>query len=159
LSDFCIKDLFRYILMIQDLHSLVGPNINGVIQIYDSTGFTFQHMMKVVSNIQAAIHYSQYGQGYVYIKLKQVHFVHCSSIMRKLLSLLKPFFTKELMEIIHCHSSGFESLHKFIDKEYLPIEYDGSNGTFDEHMKNTLENMQNNRDFVKNDENFFLLSN
>ena len=144
--------------MTHDMHSLVGPNINGVIHIYDTAGFTFQHFLKVVSSLQVAIHYSQYGQGYFYMKPKQVHFLHCSSIVRKLLSILKPFFSRELVESIHYHSSGFESLHKFIDKKCLPIEYGGSNGTFDEHMKNTLENMQNNRDFVKNDENFFLLS-
>ncbi|KAL7036741.1 hypothetical protein ACKWTF_008921 [Chironomus riparius] len=114
--------------------------------------------MKVVSSIQAAINYTQYGSGLTYVQPKQIHFLCCSSFISKIILMLKPFFSKEIVDGLHCHRSGFEKLHKFIDKECLPIEYEGTNGTFEEHMENTLRNLQNNRDYINNDENFFLIS-
>ena len=157
-SNFNLKEALKLIIMSHDSNAITGVNNNGIIQIYDATGFTFQHFMKVVSSIQAAIHFTQYGSGLTYIQPKQIHFLCCSSFISKIISMLKPFFSKEIVDALHCHRSGFEKLHKYIDKEYLPVEYGGSNGTFEEHMSNTLKNLQNNRDYVKNYENFFLLS-
>ncbi|KAL7036740.1 hypothetical protein ACKWTF_008920 [Chironomus riparius] len=156
-SNFNMKDALKLAIISHDTHALIGSNNKGIIQIYDASEFTFKHFIKVVSNIQAAIHYTQYGSGLTYVQPKQVHFLSCSTFISKIISMLKPFFSKEIMESIHCHSSSFETLHKFIDKECLPIEFGGNNGTLEEHMKNTLWNLQNNRDYINNDENFFLL--
>lgn len=138
------------------MDALVGPNINGVVQIYDASGFNAQHFTKVVSKIQAAIHYAQYGTPSVYTQAKQVHFLHCSSFVNKIIAMVKPFLSKEMVESIHCHKSDFATLHKFIEQEYLPVEFGGSLGTFEEHSNSTIRNMKNNRDYLINQENFFL---
>ncbi|XP_070509787.1 alpha-tocopherol transfer protein-like [Chironomus tepperi] len=157
-SNFSIKSAIELVLIIHDTMAYTGPNTNGGIKIYDASEFSFQHFLSVVSSIQAAIHFSQYGSTYTLEPPKQIHFLHCSSFIRKLIRMLKPFFSKEIMESIHCHPAGFESLHTFIDKECLPVEYGGTLGTLEEHVKNTQKNLKSNRDFIINDENFFIIS-
>ena len=144
--------------MVHDLTALNEPNTNGLIAIFDAKKFTFWHFMKLVSHAPTAINFLQYVQEADCIDIRQIHFINCSPIVNKVISFLTPFFTRELSESMNFHSSGFESLHKFVSKEYLPIEYGGCKGTLAEYMDYTVKNLRKHRDFVENNENFFLLN-
>ena len=143
--------------MSHDVNSLIQPNTNGVIAIYDATGFTIRHLMKIVSHAQTTVIFSQYGQEANCINLRQIHYVNCSSIVTKAISFFKSFLSKELKEKFYFHSSGYEKLHEFIPKECLPIEFGGTEGSLKDYHELTLSKLHKYRDFVMKDENFFLI--
>ncbi|CAG9805307.1 unnamed protein product [Chironomus riparius] len=158
LDNFILQDIMKLVIMSHDVNSLIQPNTNGVIAIYDASGFTIRHFMKVVSNAQTTIIFSQYGQEANCINLRQIHYVNCSSIVTKAISFFKSFLSKELRDKFYFHSVGYENLHKFIGKEYLPIEFGGTEGSLKDYQEDTLNKLHKYRDFVIKDENFFILN-
>ncbi|XP_070509934.1 alpha-tocopherol transfer protein-like [Chironomus tepperi] len=158
LNNFNLKDIMKLVIMAHDVNSLAQLNINGVIAIYDATGFTFQHFMRIISNAQTSIHFSQYGQEVSCINLIQVHYINCSSLVTKTIDFFKSFLSQELKKKLYFHSE-YEALHDFIDIDCLPVEYGGTEGSLKDYHENTLKKLHKYRDFVKMDENFFLLDN
>ncbi|KAL7036743.1 hypothetical protein ACKWTF_008923 [Chironomus riparius] len=156
-NDFIIKDLFKYIYMINDMNDALGPVSNGLISIYDASGFTLRHFLKLVSHTSTVLHFLHYGQEATCIQLKQIHYVNCSSVVSKVLSFFKPFFTKEVRESMHFHTN-LETLHEFVSKEFLPIEFGGCNGSLAEYVDFTVKNLHKHRDFIADSNNFFLLN-
>ncbi|XP_070509784.1 alpha-tocopherol transfer protein-like [Chironomus tepperi] len=155
-NDFILKDLFKNIYMINDMNDAFDPVTNGLISIYDATGFTLRHFLKLVAHAPTVLHFLHYGQEATCCSLKQIHLVNCSSIASRVISFFKPFFTKEVRESMHFHTN-LETLHEFISKDCLPIEYGGVNGTLAEYVENVVEDLHKHRDFIGNNDNFFLV--
>ena len=158
LNEFILKDIFKFVVMVNDVHALLEPNTNGLVSIYDANGFTFSHFMKFVSNMQSLVHFSQYGQEASCVDIKQIHFVNCSQMLTRVISFLKPIISNELSNKFHFHTSGFETLHELIDRECLPADFGGCGGTLEQYAKNTLNNVHKYHDFLRKDENFFLIN-
>lgn len=55
------------------------------------------------------------------------------------MTLTKPILSKEVSEVVHFHKVGSDTLLKHIEKEVLPIDYGGTNGTIDEHFQEWLK--------------------
>lgn len=144
--------------MVNDVQALLEPDINGLVSIYDANGFTFSHFMKFVTNVSSLMHFSHYGEQAACVDLKQIHFVNCSPTLSRVVSFLKPFISKETTEKLKFHSSGFETLHEIIDKDCLPSDFGGCEGTLEEYAMTTLNNVHKYHDFLSKDENFFLLN-
>ncbi|KAL7036742.1 hypothetical protein ACKWTF_008922 [Chironomus riparius] len=157
-SNFNLTHLFRACFMIHDMNDTIEHTENGVVAIFDAEKFTFQHLIKLLSHPSASMHFLQYGQEATCMEIKQVHIINCSSVINRVVSFLKPFFTKELYEKLHLHTSGYETLHNFVDKDCLPIEFGGCEGSLNDYMEDTLKNLHIHRDFVSDDKNFFLLT-
>ncbi|KAL7036745.1 hypothetical protein ACKWTF_008925 [Chironomus riparius] len=158
LDDFILKDIFKFFYMIHDMNNVINPDVNGIISIYDANGFSFSHFIKLLAQGQTVLHFLQFGQESTCVDVKQIHVVNCSQVVGKLISFLKPFLTKELRDTMHFHPTGFETLHKFIDIECLPVEYDGCGGLMDDFVENTIRKLHKHSEFVGNDENFFLIN-
>lgn len=141
--------------MVHDLAALDEPNTNGLIAIFDAKDFSFWHFMRMVAHGPTVINFLQYVQEADCIDIRQIHFVNCSSVVSKVHSFIKPF-TRELSDIIFFHLN-FDTLHEFVQKEYLPIDFGGCEGTLDQYMSDTMNNMRKHRDFITKNENFFLL--
>ncbi|XP_070509782.1 alpha-tocopherol transfer protein-like [Chironomus tepperi] len=156
-DDFILKDMIRVQYMIHDMNNVIKPDINGIISIYDTNGFTFSYFTKILSQLPTMIHFMQFGQDSTCVDVKQLHVVNCSQIVSKFVSIIKPFLSKEFRDNMHFHPNGFESLHKFIDKEYLPVEFDGCNGSLNDYFEETLRNLHEHIEYVANDDNFFLI--
>ncbi|XP_070509783.1 alpha-tocopherol transfer protein-like [Chironomus tepperi] len=157
LDYFSLKDLFKSVFMIHDLTSLKEPNTNGLIAIFDAKNFSIWHFMKMVSHAPTVINFLQYVQEADCIDIRQIHYVNCSSIVSKVQRFIKPFITRELSEIMHFHSSNYDGLHEYVSKDCLPVDFGGCEGTLDEYMEDTLSNLRKHRDFITNNDNFFLL--
>lgn len=142
--------------MISDVEDALTPVTNGLVSIYDATGFTFRHFLKLVSHAPTVLHFLQYGQEATCCNLKQIHVVNCSTIVSKVISFFKPFFTKEVRESMHFHTN-LDTLYEFVGKEYLPVEFGGVNGSLVEYLDKAIENLHTHRDFVMNNDNFFLV--
>lgn len=85
------------------------------------------------------------------VRLKAIHIVNVSSLSEKVLSMVKPFLRKDMMDLvsrrmiwkyitsliliyhlqIHMHPK-IDSVYDYIPKEALPKEYGGKAGTFKE---------------------------
>lgn len=156
LDYFILKDLFKSVFMVHDLTALNEPNTNGLIAIFDAKNFSFRHFMSLVAHVPTVIHFLQYVQEADCIDIVQIHFVNCSWVVSKTHSFIKPFLTRELSEKMFFHSSNFDTLHEFVSKELLPVDFGGNDGTLDEYMKATLKNLRKHRDFITKNENFFL---
>ena len=144
--------------MIHDMNNVLKPDMNGIISIYDASGFSLSHFMKLLAQGQTVLHFSQFGQESACVDVKQIHVVNCSQVVSKVVSFIKPFLEKELRDNMHFHPTGFETLHKFIDIECLPVEYGGSEGSLDDYVEDTIRKLYEHSEFVGKDENFFLIN-
>lgn len=77
--------------------------------------------------------------------------------MMKLIALVRPFLRKELFDVMHFHSSGYASLYEHIPRYMLPDEYGGMAGKLDEIYKKSLELVERQSDYLKDDKNWQLL--
>lgn len=141
--------------MVQDMCAVEAPKINRNIFIYDAKGATFKHFMKLVTNLATVLHFLYYEEHYIHINIINNHFVNCSPILNKVINLVSPFLKKESVENMVFHSS-FDTLHEYIDRDCLPVEYDGNCGTLDEFHDINLKQLCKNRDYLSKEENFFL---
>jgi ADP-glucose pyrophosphorylase len=73
------------------------------------------------------------------------------------MTIIRPFVKKELLEVKHFHTSGYESLFEFIPKEFFPNEYGGNAGSTDKLYKENLEILEKHKDYIMNDENWKIL--
>lgn len=65
------------------------------------------------------------------VRLKGLHYINTVSFMDKILALMRPFMKKELIDVLHLHST-VESFSKNVFADQLPNEYGGKAGTFNE---------------------------
>lgn len=144
--------------MIHDMSIVIEPDTNGIVSIYDANGFTFSHFIRLLSQIQTLFHFLQYGQESVCVEMQQIHVINCSQIVSKLVSIMKPFLGKELRENMHFHSNGLGTLHKYVDKECLPVELGGFEGNLDDYMEDIIRKLHKHKDFLTRNENFFLIN-
>lgn len=70
-------------------------------------------------------------QEALHVRLKAVHIINASSIVDKMLTLMKPFISKEIFELVHIHTK-METLYPFVPQELLPDEFGGKAGSLKE---------------------------
>lgn len=119
--------------------------VEGEIFVLDVVGFTFKQLLDVTKNLKTFLFYTKFLQEAAPVKLKQNHIVNTSSIVDSLMSMAKPILSKEVNDLVHFHKVGSESLFNFIDKDVLPKDYGGENGTVDEHHQEWLKVFQTKR--------------
>ena len=157
-NNFILNDILKAIFALSDMIWHCVPYTEGTIGIFDAQGFSFSHFMKFMSNIKSISLFIQYGQEAAFVDAKQIHIINCSPIVPKVFNFFKHFMNKHVTDNTHFHSSGLETLHEYIDKEYLPIEYGGSCGTLDDFVKVNIDNLYKHREFVTKNDYFFLLN-
>lgn len=109
-----------------------GTISSGECFIIDSKGTSFRHFLNVVKNLSTVRIYMKYIQEAVPFNIKKVHFLNCSYIFDKMFALIKPLLNKDLLEVIHFHTQGVESLYEHVPKSILPIELGGDIGSMTE---------------------------
>lgn len=61
----------------------------------------------------------------MFIKLKEFHFINAPSFMDKVLGLLRPFMSEQILGMLKVHQTNSETLFNFMDKSLLPEEMGG----------------------------------
>lgn len=144
--------------MIQDLLFATSNDneiADGEICIFDSKDFSIWHFFKLVSGISTVKAFMTYVQEAVPHRLVQNHYVNCSPVLMKIMTLIRPFLNKELNDTMHFHTTGLDTLYNFVPKESLPPPY-GSFGNLEELYEETLRDVQNLGGYLGNDENWKL---
>lgn len=145
---------------------------DGEIPVFDMTNVSLRHLTRVVfSTMRLFMKYSQEAHP-VYVH--QIHIVNCSSLINRVMSIIRPFLKTEVAERIQTHLPNSDTLYKFIPKDILPKEYGGSGGAIDDLREFWMEYVEsqrwddfsgmtrfclkhnNFRDYLMNDENWRL---
>ncbi|CRK97882.1 CLUMA_CG011257, isoform A [Clunio marinus] len=126
--------------------------IEGEIFILDVVGFSFKQFLNLSKNVNTFLHYTKFLQEAAPVRLISNHITNTSSIMDGVLGLVKPILRKELQDLVHFHKVGSDTMLKFFEKDVLPIDYGGTNGTIDEHYKEWLKVFETKRDYLLNDD-------
>lgn len=63
----------------------------------------------------------------MFVRLKEFHFINASNFIDTLMSMVKPFMKKEMLEMLKIHPAGSDSLEEYIPKVALPKEAGGDN--------------------------------
>ncbi|XP_061401190.1 retinaldehyde-binding protein 1-like [Musca vetustissima] len=135
----------------QDKWMLEKGVMSGLIFVLDMSNLTFGHITRIgISALKKVMYYLQEA---IPGRLVGLHFINTSKIIDKLMAILNPLMKKELMEMIHVHSS-MDSFYKFVPREILPREYGGSSGTirelYDIYFEFLLESRQEIIDYNNN---------
>ncbi|XP_047029027.1 alpha-tocopherol transfer protein-like [Helicoverpa zea] len=85
------------------------------------------------------------------VRLKEVHVVNCPSFYEYLYGLVKGALPQEIRDIIHFHTDHM-GLHKFVDKKYLPAEYDGDAESMVEQSNYWVTEINDQRKFYLNND-------
>nr|ATY51913.1 CTD39 [Heliconius melpomene] len=84
------------------------------------------------------------------VRVKKVVGINAPSYYEKIYGLIKSILPAEVIEIIHIYTN-VESLHQFVDKKYLPIEYGGEAISLVEFDRGQRQQIVDFRKFYLND--------
>lgn len=119
--------------------------VEGEIYVLDVVGFSFKQFLDLSKNVKTFLTYTKFLQEAAPVRLVCNHITNTSSIMDGVMTLVKPILSKEISELVEFHKHGTDTILKFIDKDVLPKDYGGTNGTLDEHYKEWLKLFQTKR--------------
>lgn len=113
----------------------IGPSFVFII---DAKGFTFRHFLNVARHISTVRLFMRYIQESVPFHINKVNFINGSYILDKMIALIKPLMSKELMEALVFHNS-LDTLYDIVPKHNLPSELGGDLGSKVELHQKFLE--------------------
>jgi len=150
------NDVIKAFYMAADIRLATTEEIwaSGEIPVFDMNNINIRHFTKVVFSTLRL--YMQYSQNCHPVRVHQVHIINCSSLLNRVMMLLKPFLKAEVAERIHTHLPNSETLFKYIPKDILPDEYNGSAGSIENLRQYWLEFLGPYRKYINNDDNWKL---
>ncbi|XP_039278685.1 clavesin-2 [Nilaparvata lugens] len=112
-------------IMLQDPHL----QITGTVAILDLKDLTLYQQARLATPT-CAWHLANIVQDKIPLRLKAVHVVNQPFYFNAIYAVFKPFLKKKLRKRIFLHGTDFDSLHKHVDPEGLPAEWNGKRGPF-----------------------------
>ncbi|XP_057658442.1 alpha-tocopherol transfer protein-like [Diorhabda carinulata] len=149
--DYDVADIMKVVLMIGDVRlAAEETGVAGDVYILDASVATASHFSKI--NPALIKKFLVIIQEAYPVKLKEVHVVNVSPLVDKIITWIKPFLKEKIRGRIHVHSN-FESLHKFIPKDILPEEYEGTAGPLQVFHDQWMEKLKEYTPWFKAQEN------
>lgn len=122
-----LNDIVKTCLMLLDARLMMPEyDTDGEISIIDTSGFSFKHFLKVTANFSTLKLHLKYIQEAAPIRIVQNHFINCSPIIDKLMTLARPFIRSELFDAMHFHKPNSETLFNFVSRDDLPKDFGGN---------------------------------
>lgn len=104
---------------------------DGEIVIFDLKGVTASHLTKLgFTSLRCFLRYMTESHP---LKIKGVHIVNSSSLLDKLVMLLRPFLSSKAMKALRFHKPNSSTLYDYIPREILPEEFGGNCGSIESH--------------------------
>ncbi|XP_036147057.1 alpha-tocopherol transfer protein-like [Monomorium pharaonis] len=148
-SHYVFNDVTKYNEMVSDICFLRDGTNNGYIFIGDVSKISFGHVKQI--NLSLAKKHLDYVQEAAPLRLKGIHFINVPSAMELLMNIIKPFMKKELINLIHFHSS-LESISKYVPIDALPNEVGGKGGFIQELAQIQVKQLEDYREWFLLDE-------
>ncbi|CAB3245876.1 unnamed protein product [Arctia plantaginis] len=145
-----LNELFKITLMIGDLR-LLEPleGVTGEVYILDASIVRPSHLGKL--SLSAVKKFFICAQEAYPVKLKELHVINTSALIDTAYGIVKPFLKEKMKKRIYFHKD-FTGLHKFIPKELLPTEFDGTAGSLDDIHKVWVEKLKSYTGWFKKQE-------
>ncbi|XP_062139678.1 alpha-tocopherol transfer protein-like [Drosophila sulfurigaster albostrigata] len=122
---------------------------DGDIHIVDINGYTMRHLAYVsifVLRVQMKFLQEAYPS-----RLKAVHIINCPSFLDRMMAMMKPFIREEILQLMHYHTEGLDSLYEKIPRDMLPNEYGGKAGSMTELKAQWIQNMKEKTPYLRDD--------
>ncbi|CAH1397584.1 unnamed protein product [Nezara viridula] len=115
----CVKWMFMCC-----MHTMWDKGIiNGYVIVYDATGYTMSHLLKCsLTNVR---NYINYGKNASPIRVVKIVFINTSTVIKRLMTLARPFLSKEIVNMMEFHTSA-EPFFGGLPPETVPEDYNGS---------------------------------
>lgn len=142
-SIYSTVDVIKTALMMFDANYTMYDNGDGLVEgeifLLDIVGFSFKQFLDVSANVKTLLIYAKFLQEAAPVRLMVNHIANTSSIMDGIMTILKPILRKDIADSVSFHKYGSNTLCDVIDKDVLPSDYGGTNGTIDDHYKEWLK--------------------
>ncbi|XP_039304656.1 alpha-tocopherol transfer protein-like [Solenopsis invicta] len=148
-SHYNYNDVTKYSFMLLDVLFLTHGINNGYVNIVDVGKLSFGHVTRM--SLSAAKKNTFYIQEAAPMRLKEFHIINAPPAMELLMNISRPLLKKELIDMIHVHSS-LESLSKYIPLDALPNELGGKGGFIQELADNQIKLLEDYREWFLLDE-------
>ncbi|EZA49214.1 hypothetical protein DMN91_008389 [Ooceraea biroi] len=150
-SHFVHNDAIKYFLMVMDLWLYTEGTAPGHVIVIDMEGVTLPHAGRL--NPISIKKFLYYLQEAIPIRLKGMHFVHTNAVMDIILAMMKPFMKKELMDMLHIHTTK-DTLANFVPLEAFPcdVSLSGKSKPLKEQQEEQLKNLEDHRQWFLKDE-------
>lgn len=131
-------DLSRTMLLHMDFQwNFYNIQDHGMVFIINAAGLSYRHFLQITPRLINAMISIIFKSSSYELCFKEIHFVNMNIIMKALLRIIIPFLSPELRQRLYLHTD-VKSVHKFINPQYLPVEYEGELSKFDSTEANNL---------------------
>ncbi|CAF4886691.1 unnamed protein product [Pieris macdunnoughi] len=122
-KNFIFSDIVKLFLMVFELWQYEEGTWPGFVIMVDMDQATLAHIAQLdVMSVKQVLYFLQES---MLVKLKEVHFLNATSLIDKLMMLIKPFMKKELLDILRIHQRDSDTLDPFVYSHSLPKEDGG----------------------------------
>lgn len=148
-SHYVYNETMKYFGMVVDYWLYTEGTSVGHIILVDMQGVTLGHAGRLTPmGIKKFLYYLQEALP---VRLKGLHFMNTSPVMDIILNMMKPFMKKELMDVLHLHST-LESLAQFLPLEALPTDIGGKAGLTKDLHEEFKKKIEDHRSWYLEDE-------
>ncbi|CAH0718272.1 unnamed protein product, partial [Brenthis ino] len=149
LDNFNFYDYLKTLTIQGDTWIKYHPNLpDGHYIVIDMSCFSFKLVSKI--NIMYLRDFILYLLEGMPVRVKKVIGINAPSYYEKLYALVKPVLPAEIIDVIHFFTD-YESLHQFVDKKYLPVEYGGEAQSMYEQNQEWRKKFDRERKFFLDD--------
>ncbi|XP_075983843.1 clavesin-1-like [Anticarsia gemmatalis] len=146
-KNFYFVEAVRAFMMMFDMWQYEEGTFQGFVMMIDMDSTSLSHVTRL--DIMAVKKVLYFLQECMLTKLKGLHFLSAPYFMDKLMMLLKPFLTKQLMDMLHIHQVGSDSIYSIVPKEAFPKEEGGSYKDHNTIRDELIHRMQANSTFLR----------
>ncbi|XP_072380427.1 retinol-binding protein pinta-like [Diabrotica undecimpunctata] len=148
------EDVFKVDHMILDIAALFEfemAHIYGAVSIFDMNGVTAWHAKQLTPGI---VKRSVTAWGNYHTTSKNYDFINSPSYLNVILNIFKSFMSEKMKKCTRVHTKGIECLHEIVDKDILPEEYGGNDGTLEDLINYWYEKLMSKRDWLLEDQKY-----
>uniref|UniRef100_A0A1I8NMU1 CRAL-TRIO domain-containing protein n=1 Tax=Stomoxys calcitrans TaxID=35570 RepID=A0A1I8NMU1_STOCA len=146
-------ELFRFQCLLMDWQIYNDDNcvISGYIEIIDLSKMSLSFLTQFEPTLIKKM--GVFAEKAAPMRLKGIHFVNCPKEAQAVLSFSRSLMSEKLQKRFYVHKT-LDDLYKFIPKEYLPVEYGGTNGTMPELIEETEKHLVSFNEYFIEDDQF-----
>uniref|UniRef100_A0A182Q208 CRAL-TRIO domain-containing protein n=1 Tax=Anopheles farauti TaxID=69004 RepID=A0A182Q208_9DIPT len=121
-SKFNLASLLTLAIMCIDIQLWQEGCNNGSILIIDMDGIHLGHLPKLgIFTLKDLLYFIQEGLP---IRLKGLHLANVVPFIDRIMTMIRPFMKKELLEMLHLHTT-MPTLYPYVPQRILPVDYGG----------------------------------
>ncbi|XP_039291891.1 alpha-tocopherol transfer protein-like isoform X2 [Nilaparvata lugens] len=141
----------KAIFMTMDAIQLEQGPVPGYVIVLDGKGYTLSHMLRATITLcKRFIQYSQEGSTFF---PKAIHVLNLSSVLEKVVTILKPFMKSDLFSVIKFYKPGKHGeLFDHLPASIIPDEYGGTGGVLTEIQEEHVQHLMKYKDWFAAEE-------